>query len=136
MGENMKAIDSNESRHFLRIPFHADVQLHFHLANEVQAVSLLDISLKGALVKTKQPIDKSFKGKICSMVLVLGKGGENITMEGKVTHQEGQRIGIECQLIDVDSMTNLRRLVELNAGDEQQLEMELEEMLKRAAADA
>lgn len=129
----MKTTDRNESRHFLRIPFHADVQLHFHLANEVRTVSLLDISLKGALVQAKETIDKSFQGKICSMTLVLGQDGESITMEGKVAHQEGQRIGIECKHIDVDSMTNLRRLVELNMGDEKQLETELEEMLKRAA---
>jgi len=130
----MKTTDRNESRHFLRIPFHADVQLH--LENEVQTTHLLNISLKGALVKTEQPNVKSFKGKSCSVDLLLGKDGETITMKGKVVHQEGQLMGIECQHIDLDSLTNLRRLMELNTGDDKLLERELDEMLKIAASDA
>lgn len=126
----MNTTDNNKPRHFSRIPFQADVQLHFHLAKEVQTAHLLDISLKGALVETTQPIANAYKGKICSMNLLLGKDGEHITMEGKVIHQEGQLIGIECQHIDLDSMINLRRLVELNMGDEKLLERELAEVLK------
>lgn len=132
----MKTTDSNEFRHFSRIPFHADVRLNFYLTDEVQTPHLLDISLKGALVQTEHPIVNSFKGERCRMTLLLGEDGENITMEGKVIHQEGQLLGIECQHIDLDSMTNLRRLVELNTGDEKLLQRELGEMLKMAAADA
>ena len=51
-------------------------------------------------------------------------------MEGKVIHQDGQHIGIECRHIDMESMINLRRLVELNLGDEKLLERELVEVLK------
>ena len=65
-----------------------DVQLHFHLAKEVQTAHLLDISLKGALVETAQPIANAYKGKICRMHLILGKDGENITMEDTVVHQK------------------------------------------------
>ena len=126
----MNNSDNNEPRHFSRIPFQAEVQLHFHLAKEAQMAHLLDISLKGALVETRQPIANIFKGKACRMVLFLSTGGEHITMEGKVVHQDGQHIGIECQHIDLDSMINLRRLVELNTGDEKLLERELAEVLK------
>lgn len=129
----MNSTDVNESRHFLRIPFHTDVQLHFYPEDEVQTARLLDISLRGALVKTGQPIVKSFNGRICSMTLALGNNGENITMEARVVHQEQQVIGIECRRIDLDSMTNLRRLIELNTGDEGLLERELDEMLKIAS---
>lgn len=132
----MKLADSNESRHFSRIPFHAEVQLQIHLADELETPQLLDISLKGALVKAEKPLLKSVNGKRCTMVLLLGRDGENITMNGKVVHQEGQLIGIECQHIDLDSMTSLKRLLELNLGDEKVLERELSEMLKLAAADA
>jgi hypothetical protein len=130
----MKTTDSIKPRHFSRIPFDADVQLHVHLAKEVQTAHLLDISLKGALIETMQPITNAYKGKICRMELSLGKGGEHITMEGKVVHQAGSLMGIECQHIDLDSMINLRRLVELNMGDEKLLERELAEMLKIVAA--
>lgn len=130
----MKTSDSNESRHFSRIPFHADVRLNFDLANQVQTTHLLDISLKGALVRSGQPIVKSLMGERCRLKLVLGRDGESITMEGKVVHQEGRLMGIECQHIDVDSMTCLRRLIELNTGDENLLQRELAEMLKMADA--
>ena len=130
----MNTADSNESRHFSRVPFHADVQLHFHLSNEVQTAHLLNISLKGALIKIGQPIVNTFNGKICSMALPLNKDGQTISMEGKVVHHNGQFIGIECQHIDMDSITNLKRLLELNTGDEELLERELGEMLKIAAA--
>lgn len=128
----MKTTESNESRHFSRIPFHADVRLHFDLPDDMQTIHLLDISLKGALVQSVQPIVKSFIGDRCRMTLELSAGGENITMEGKVVHQEGQLMGIECQHIDLDSITYLRRLVELNTGDEYLLQRELGEMLKIA----
>lgn len=121
-----------ESRHFSRIPFQADVQLHIYLTDGIEASHLLDISLKGALVKTEHALTKPVTGKSCSLTLCLGRDGENITMTGKVVHQEGQLIGIECQHIDLDSMTSLRRLVELNTGDEKLLERELSEMLKVA----
>ena len=130
----MKTTDSKEHRHFTRIPFHADVRLHFDLPKETQTVHLLDISLKGALLEAEHPIVNTFKGKICNMVLALNKVGENITMEGKVIHQEGPLIGIECLHIDVDSMTKLRRLVELNMGDDKLLERELSEVFKTTGA--
>jgi hypothetical protein len=122
--------DSKESRHFSRIPFQATVQLHFNLSKETLLAHLLDISLKGALVETAQPLANVFKSKSCRMVLVLGKGGEHITMEGMVAHHADNIMGIECKHIDLDSMTSLRRLVELNTGNPALLERELAEMLK------
>jgi len=130
----MNTTDNLESRHFSRIPFDADVQLHFPLANTSYTAHLLDISLKGALLETKQSLSNVYSGKVCRIVLTLGKDGEQVIMEGVVVHQEAQDIGIECQHIDLDSMTNLRRLVELNTGDAKLLERELGELLKVNAA--
>jgi hypothetical protein len=126
--------DGTESRHFSRIPFQAEVQLQIQFEDVVQTAQLLDISLKGALVNTEQLVIKSLNGKNCNVVLLLGRDGEHITMNGKVVHQEGAFIGIECKHIDLDSMTSLRRLVELNLGNEKLLERELSEMLKMATA--
>ena len=125
----MTITNDNENRHFSRIPFNAEVQLNFHQETAVQTAHLRDISLKGALVETPQPIAHIFIGKSCRMVFFLCEGGPAIIMEGKVIHQEGQFIGIESQHIDLDSMINLRRLVELNLGDELLLERELAEVL-------
>lgn len=130
----MNKTDSTNSRHFSRISFHADVQLSLHSENVTRTPHLLDISLKGALVDIVHTTDNSLKGEACDMVLALGRGGESIKIEGKVVHQEGLLLGIEFQHIDVDSMINLRRLIELNMGDEKLLERELGEMLKMTGA--
>jgi len=128
--EDTESTGSRNSRHFSRISFDATVQLYFPFSMETHLAHLLDISLKGALVETLKPLSNMFKGRACRMELVLGKGGQTIVMEGAVVHHEGQFMGIECKSIDVDSMTNLRRLVELNTGDSKLLERELVEVLK------
>ena len=128
----MRTASTGEKRNFSRIPFIADVQLHFVLPHAKLTASLLDISLKGALVETLQPAT-TLKSKACRLSLELGEGGERIVMEGTVVHHEGKLMGIECRHIDMDSMINLRRLMELNLGDENLLERELGEMMKAGA---
>jgi hypothetical protein len=46
-------------------------------------------------------------------------------MDVEVAHQENDEMGLNCKDIDVDSITHLRRLVELNLGDPKLLEREL-----------
>ncbi len=125
----MSTAQNKESRHFSRVPFHADVQLHFMLPNITQTGSLRDISLKGVLVETLHPIE-TLLGKSCRLRLVLREGDEKIIMEGTVVHHENNLVGIQCKNIDVDSMTNLRRLIEINLGDEGLLKKELFRMFK------
>lgn len=118
----MKPAPDKDQRRFSRISFHADVQ--FTLGQDALPAHLLDIALKGALVELGQPV-AALLGKACQLKLNLGGDGEAIVMEGVVVHQAGRHAGIECRHIDVDSLTSLRRLVELNLGDEALLEREL-----------
>ncbi|MEI8326172.1 MAG: PilZ domain-containing protein, partial [Betaproteobacteria bacterium] len=67
-----------------------------------------------------------------SLVLPLNETGDKIIMKGVVAHLDGPRIGLECQHIDVDSLTNLRRLVELNLGDASLVDRELAHLFKLA----
>jgi len=130
----MTNTSKTEHRHYARIPFHADVQLSFEQPKETLDAHLLDISLKGALVETDQPNSPTYKTRSCEMTLTLSGRGMGITMQGSVAHQEGSFIGIKCQQIDLDSITTLRRLIELNRGDEALLDRELHEMLKQTPA--
>ena len=118
----MKPVPDNEQRRFSRIPFRSDVQLR--LGQDEHSSQLLDIALKGALVELRQPV-AALLGKACQLKLDLGGDGEVIVMEGMVVHQEGLHVGIECRHIDLDSLTSLRRLAELNLGDEALLDREL-----------
>lgn len=113
-------------RQFWRAHFHSPVQLAMH--GHVSEADLYDISLKGALVKVPEGwAGKS--GEHCQLRLALGSDVV-ISMSATITHIDGRRVGFHCDSIDLDSVTHLRRLVELNAGDPGLLDRELSALLR------
>ncbi len=124
----MKTLPVKSLRHFSRIPFAAEVLLQ--LQDRTLQVRLIDIALKGALVQSTSAQALALQER-CRLLLPLTDGGETIEMAGKIAHLEGERIGIECQDIEVLSMTRLRRLLELNAGDADQINLELSQLFAR-----
>lgn len=113
-------------RLFTRIPFDADVTLNTLPGKH--ACKLVDISLKGALVERIAPWSIQ-TGSPCSLQIKLAGGATSIHMTGEVVHMEEGRLGLRCTEIDLESITNLRRLVELNLGDEAALHREMSAML-------
>lgn len=98
-----------------------------HLHDRTLTVQLIDIALKGALVRTGTaqalvPLEK------CRLVLPLTEGGEAIVMVGQIVHLENDHVGIQCLDIDVVSLTQLRRLIELNTGDAELMQRELSKL--------
>jgi hypothetical protein len=115
-------------RQFWRAHFHSPVQLVLH--GKVTEADLYDISLKGALVKA--PEDWTGKsGDRCQLRLNLGTQA-TINMGATIMHLAGRRVGLHCDNIDLDSVTHLRRLVELNSGDPGLLDRELAALLHEA----
>ena len=112
---------SSERRHFWRVPFHAPVQLT--IEGRMLQTRLLDISLRGALLGLADS-DVANVGDLnqsCTIKLPL-EGNQAIVMQASIVHRESGHIGLRCDVIDVDSITHLRRLVELNAeGDADQV---------------
>ncbi len=121
----MKPPTTESHRHFSRVPFFAQVSLD--LSGQTMDVDLLDIALKGALVRTSCPVPVALNDR-CRLNLPLAEGGESIQMNGKVAHLEDCNIGIACEDIDLQSLTQLRRLLELNTGDADQMNRELSHM--------
>lgn len=119
--------DPSERRHFTRIPIDGQVSLETERGQEVHG-RLLDMSLKGLLVSLPEGADVR-AGQICQVRAELG-GGTCIRLSGIVAHRDDGQVGIELDEIDIDSATNLRRLVELNLGDPKLLEREFTEFLK------
>lgn len=109
-------------RQYVRIPFHAKVQLH--LQGRTLDVQLIDIALKGALVQCDTPQPLALQEK-CSLVLPLADQVDGVVMAGKIVHQDSLHVGIECEDIDVTSLTRLRRLIELNTGNPALMDREL-----------
>lgn len=113
---------TDERRHYARIAFHCPAQLVFS-AGKLDVV-VIDISIKGALIRL--PANAALpNGALCQLHVELDAVGEQISMEARVTHLKDGNAGLRCQVIDLDSITHLRRLVELNLGDPQLLEREL-----------
>lgn len=117
---------SDERRHYSRIAFHAPAQLT--LPDRDLDVVVLDLSLKGALARLPADVQLS-DGTPCTLCVHLDEEGDLIRMETRVTHVEGRYAGLSCHSIDLDSVTHLRRLVELNLGSEELLERELSALL-------
>jgi len=108
-------------RRFSRVPFDGSATLTD--AEHQWDTEVMDLSLKGALVR--RPTDWSgFAGNDYQLRLQLDDDVE-IDMAVTVAHVEEDRVGLTCRDIDVDSVTHLRRLVELNLGSADLLEREL-----------
>jgi len=121
----MNKMTTDGQRLFSRVPFSAAVSLH--LENQSLQVELLDIALKGALVQTATQQHLPLQTP-CRLTLPLAKGEEAIEMSGKVVHLEGLHIGMKCEHIDLNSLTQLRRLLELNTGDAELMDRELSKL--------
>lgn len=112
-----------ERRRFSRVLMNAKVGIS--QGEESFETSLVDLSLKGALLeKITGPHDVDVAAPVDISIDIEGMEF-TIKFTGKVSHIIDGRLGIECQKMDIDSATELRRLVELNLGDETLLHREL-----------
>jgi hypothetical protein len=119
---------SKNRRDFWRAPFrdHAHLTCPEGIARQAR---LHDISLKGALLEMGDDW-QGRTGDRCQLHLQLS-ADVAIDMKGTVVHVDGRRMGLRCDEIDIDSITALRRLVELNAGDSDILERELSALINQ-----
>ena len=124
--------DSNDRRQFWRAHFHGAASLELDGSRHPCQVD--DISLKGALLEIPAAT-RIAAGSQAKLFLELASG-TSITMQVTLVHIEGQQIGVRCDSIDIDSLTHLRRMIELNAGDTQVFERDLSALLRdhRAAS--
>ncbi|MBS1144092.1 MAG: hypothetical protein H6R14_1498 [Proteobacteria bacterium] len=113
-------MESNR-RKFSRIPFQSEASLF--LPDGEQVVDVLDLSLKGALIHPRGNMFVTV-GTNCTLKIHLDNVGSSIRMEATVVHHLANFYGLACREIDLDSVTHLRRLVELNLGDEALAERE------------
>jgi hypothetical protein len=113
---------SDDRRRFSRIAFHRPAELD--AAGERVTCELLDISLKGALVEVPAGF-RGQEGQACALAIRLDAGDVMVRMDGEIVHREGTALGLRCTGIDLDSIAHLRRIVELNLGDEELLHREL-----------
>lgn len=114
-----------DRRRFQRIAFDAATEL----ARDGQCwpVRLHDLSFQGVLVS--RPEAWRATGASEAQVLVRLSDEASVRMEVVLVHEEADLLGFACRHIDLDSITHLRRLVELNLGDPALLEREFAALL-------
>lgn len=91
--------------------------------NQWQA-TLIDLSLKGLLIEQPKNWQNANTSEPMEARIRLNSDTA-ITMTVRWRHTGNGRVGFECEHIDLDSITHLRRLVELNLGNEELLAREL-----------
>lgn len=115
---------TDERRHYQRVDFDAEVVMDHGDVSWV--CHLVDISLKGLLVEFPDDVtantDESY-----NMEFRLGADAA-INMRVKAKHVKDHLVGLEWNDIDLDSLTHLRRLLELNLPDPEEMHRELSEL--------
>ena len=109
-----------ERRQFRRISFSAPVVVS---QGEWQAsAAVVDISLKGILIRADnlnidQDLDASIHIRLSDEI--------HINMMAELAHHDNNTYAFRWVQVDIESMVNLRRLLELNTGDILLMEREL-----------
>ena len=134
MAENILN-ETDEQRRFRRVDFvdavlvvSDDVEGNHEASWEAQCI---DISMRGMLLEVpdKFPLEV---GMPFEVQLILS---EDISIEMPCTlvHIEGHQAGFRAEMMSLDSLTNLRRLLELNLADNTEIERELGALIEQPA---
>ncbi len=118
----MPSSENKDNRHFHRIAHDAPAVVS--LGDEVWKARTLDLSLKGCLLELGSAPTPAI-GDPCLIAIHLNEEIQ-IAMTATLVHRENGRAGFKCEHIDLDSVSTLRRLVELNLGDPELLDRDLE----------
>ncbi|MCP4296292.1 MAG: PilZ domain-containing protein [Proteobacteria bacterium] len=114
---------SDNRRQFSRVDFNARIMLRKG-DHDVNA-ALIDIALKGALVE----IDDEFPlnmDEICNFELHLNGTEIVLSIQAQLVYlSEDQKLGFKFIEMELDTLTHLRRLIELNIGDPKLVQKEL-----------
>lgn len=115
-----------EKRHFHRVAHDAPVLLK--TSEREFPAKVVDLSLKGCLLAI--PDDHPTANREEYTVEISLSEEVRIVMEVFQVRREGHHAGFACRHIDLDSISTLRRLVELNLGDASLLDRDLEALAK------
>ncbi|MFT6905877.1 MAG: hypothetical protein ACJAS1_002540 [Oleiphilaceae bacterium] len=120
----------SERRKFSRIIFTGHCTLSEEVSGKTETwpTEILDISLSGALVLSPE----SWHNKENTPVqLNLHLEGSDIILElgGMVCHQEEGLLGVKFTTLSLESISHLKRLVQLNLADDSLLHREMSQLI-------
>ncbi len=123
-------MSDSERRHFTRIRFDGDAWLIDPGNNRQWQTEVIDISLRGAMIRRPTTDGPRDFDNTYLLQLLLSEEVQ-LEFETRITHYDNpDHLGLHFDHMDLDSASHLHRLVELNLGDPALLERELAELLE------
>ena len=116
-----------ERRNFQRVPFATQAEINCN--GKKYHGELLDISLQGALIQGKETIPLK-KGNIYELVIHISDSDITMQFDVNLVHLKKNRFGFRFIGEDTETMTHLRRLLELNLGSSGAIDKEISLLLK------
>lgn len=116
----------DDRRSFNRVVFNTTATLH--VFKKKYDCEIIDLSIQGVFLRLLEQVDIEIGGNY-QLDIKLGEIDAMISMEIELMHQDDLDLGFMCVQIDLESITHLRRLVELNLGDSLLLERNFENLL-------
>ena len=110
------------NRHFRRIPFEAEVTLNAD--QQTWSGELLDVAMKGAMVGTEEPLQSALGTKF-NLCISLQGAPISLDFQAELVHREECRYGFKFISENLQTLTHLRKLIELNTGDAETTRSEL-----------
>lgn len=126
---------TEDKRRFRRVDFvdavqvtSDDVEGNHHASWEAKCI---DISMQGMLLEVPENFPLEI-GMPFEVELILS---EDVVIEMPCTlvHIEGRQVGFRAEMMSLDSLTSLRRLLELNLADNSEVERELSALIQQPA---
>jgi len=114
-------------RQFRRIPFETEVQLT--IGEHRWNCRLLDIALKGALMESPATLQLP-PDSVANIAIPLPGCAIPLDFQAILVHQESTHLGFKFLHEELDTLTHLRTLLELNTGDPEGIRSELLTWLK------
>ncbi|KPW88052.1 PilZ domain protein [Pseudomonas syringae pv. coryli] len=115
-----------DRRRFKRIAFDAKTDLK--QGDKSWKVKLVDLSLKGLLIDRPDPWNGD-QTQPFEVDIILSNDA-HVKMDVEITHDNNRQLGFVCRHIGLESISHLRRLVELNLGDPEELDRELAALIE------
>lgn len=116
----------NERRQFSRVLFDAKATLI--QGDKKWETKIHDISLNGAL--TEEPSSFNPDDKFLILDFSIPESDIELQMEAELVYRKNNQLGLQCVHIGIDSISHLRRMVELNLGQSTLLNRELEHFIE------
>ncbi len=120
-----------EQRNYRRINFLTEVDVG--IDDDVYRCDLVDLALQGALFRSERELPLSL-GREALLNVYLPDTSVRMRFVGELIHHSGNFYGFIFTAEDAESIGHLRRLLELNFGDADQVEGEFSHWLKRGSA--